>query len=71
MEKIVKLCDIFHCKINSLVHDNISDIGSLDEDVKMNVVKFKQEKQKKVKSLSKVLSTIGEKWKNIWKNRRN
>ena len=62
MEKIMKLCDIFHCKINDLVHENMADIDSLDEDIKMSVVKFKEEKQKKIKGISKaiyVLSRIG------------
>lgn len=62
MEKIMKLCEVFHCKINDLVHENMVDIDSLDEDIKMSVVKFKEEKQKKIKGISKaiyVLSRIG------------
>ncbi|MCX4249738.1 MAG: helix-turn-helix transcriptional regulator [Bacilli bacterium] len=62
MEKIMKLCSIFHCKINDLVHEDMSDIDSLDEDIKMSVVKFKEEKQRKIKAISKaiyVLSRIG------------
>lgn len=62
MEKIMKLCDIFHCKINDLVHENMVDIDSLDEDIKMSVVKFKEEKQKKIKGISKaiyILAKIG------------
>ena len=62
MEKIMKLCNIFHCKINDLVHENMVDIDSLDEDIKMSVVKFKEEKQKKIKGISKaiyILSRIG------------
>ena len=62
MEKIMKLCDIFHCKIYDLVHENMVDIDSLDEDIKMSVVKFKEEKQKKIKGISKaiyVLARIG------------
>lgn len=62
MEKIMKLCDIFHCKINDLVHENMVDIDSLDEDIKMSVVKFKEEKQKKIKGISKaiyILARIG------------
>lgn len=51
MEKIMKLCNIFHCKINDLVHENMVDIDSLDEDIKMSVVKFKEEKQKRLKEL--------------------
>lgn len=62
MEKIMKLCGIFHCKINDLVHENMIDIDSLDEDIKMSVVKFKEEKQRKIKGISKaiyVLARIG------------
>ena len=62
MEKIMKLCDIFHCKINDLVHENMLDIDSLDEDIKMSVVKFKEEKQKKIKGISQaiyILARIG------------
>lgn len=62
MEKIMKLCNIFHCKINDLVHEDMTDIDSLDEDIKMSVVKFKEEKQKKIKGISKavyVLARIG------------
>lgn len=55
MEKIMKLCRIFHCKINDLVHENMVDIDSLDEDIKMSVVKFKKEKQKKIKGISKAI----------------
>lgn len=58
MEKIMKLCDIFHCKINDLVHENMVDIDSLDEDIKMSVVKFKEEKQKRIKGISKAIYII-------------
>ena len=58
MYNIMCLCDIFKCKINNLVHESMSDINSLDEEVKMSVVKFKEEKQKKVKVLSKIISVV-------------
>lgn len=58
MEKIMKLCNIFHCKINDLVHEDMIDIDSLDEDIKMSVVKFKKEKQQKMKGLSKAIYII-------------
>ena len=58
MEKILKLCNIFHCKINDLVHEDLIDIDSLDEEVKMSVVKFKKEKQQKMKGLSKAIYII-------------
>ena len=59
MNNILELCKIFHCSINDLVNDNMIDLDSLDEDVKMSVVKFKKEKQKQIKDISKVLSLIG------------
>lgn len=58
MNNILQLCKIFGCKINSLVNDNIEDVNSLDEEIKMSVVKFKEEKQRKVKGLSKAIMVI-------------
>lgn len=58
MDNILKLCEIFHCKLNDLVHENLTDINSLDEEVKMNIVKFKKDKQKQVKGLSKAIYII-------------
>ena len=55
MNNILELCKIFHCHINDLVNDNITDIDSLDEEIKMNVVKFKEEKQRKIKGISKAI----------------
>lgn len=60
MNNILELCKIFKCKINDLVNDSIIDLDSLDEEVKMSVVKFKKEKQKKVKTLSKIISVLSE-----------
>ena len=48
MNRIFELCKIFHCKLNDLVNDNILDFDSVDEEVKMRVVKFNKEKQKKL-----------------------
>lgn len=62
MNNIMAICGIFHCKLNDLVHEEIVDFNLLDEEIKMNVVKFKKEKQNKVKGLSKaiyILSRIG------------
>lgn len=62
MNNILALCKIFHCNINDLIHEDMSDIDSLDEEIKMNVVKFKKDKQKKMKGISKaiyILSRIG------------
>jgi len=62
MNNIMSLCKIFHCNINELVQESLTDINSLDEEIKMNVVKFKEEKQKRIKGISKsiyILARIG------------
>ena len=59
MNNILELCKIFNCKINDLIHSDMSDISSLDEEIIMNVVKFNETKQTQVKSLSNVISLIG------------
>lgn len=59
MNNILELCKIFKCNINDLVNDNMIDLDSLDEEVKMSVVKFKKEKQSQMKGISKVLSLVG------------
>lgn len=53
MNHIMILCDLLHCQINDLVHEDFVDIAALDEDVRKSIVKFRQEKQKKMKGLSK------------------
>ena len=58
MNRILKLCKIFHCQLNDLVNDKILDFDSLDEEIKMNVVKFKKEEQKRMKGLSKAIQVI-------------
>ena len=58
MTNIMCLCDIFKCKINELVHEDMVDINSLDKDVKMSVVKFKENEQKKMKIISKAIYVI-------------
>lgn len=58
MENILKICKIFHCKINDLVHDDLQDIDSLDEEIKMNVVKLERKKQKRLKVISKIIYVI-------------
>lgn len=55
MNNILELCKIFNCKINDLVHTDMSDISSLDEEIIMNV---NDTKQNQVKSLSNVISLI-------------
>lgn len=58
MNNILELCKIFHCRINDLVNDSILDVDSLDEEVKMNVIKLKKEQQEKMKGLSKAIFII-------------
>ena len=48
MNNILELCKIFKCNISDLVNDKMIDIDSLDEEVKMSVVKFKKEKQNQI-----------------------
>lgn len=55
MNNIMCLCEIFKCKINDLVHEDFTDIESLDSEIKERVVKFKKEKQIKVKLISKII----------------
>ncbi len=55
MDNILKLCSIFHCEITDLVNSELVDIDSLDEKVKMSIVKLGREKQQKMKGLSKAL----------------
>lgn len=58
MNNIMCLCDIFKCKINDLVHEDFTDIDSLDSEIKESVVKFKKEKQIKVKLISKIIYVL-------------
>ena len=60
MDNILILCKIFNCKLNDLIQEDLTDINSLGEDVKMSVVKFKKEKQEKVKGLSKAIYIIAD-----------
>ena len=57
MNNLLELCKVFHCRINDLVN-NLLDLNSLDEDIRMNVVKLKKEQQNKVKALSRALALI-------------
>ena len=58
MNNIMCLCDIFHCKINDIVHEDFADINSLDPEIKMKVAKLKQKEQKRMKVLSKILEIV-------------
>ena len=55
MTNILCLCDIFKCKINELVHEDFTDINSLDDEIKMSVVKFKENEQNRMKGLSRAI----------------
>lgn len=55
MDNILRLCTIFHCKISNLVNEELVDLDSLDEEIKMKAVKFKKEKQIQMKGLSKAI----------------
>ena len=55
MSNILALCTIFQCNINDLVNENLIDIDSLDDEVKMSVVKFKEKEQKQMKVMSKII----------------
>ena len=59
MNNILELCKIFNCNINDLIHTDMTDISSLDEEIIMNVVKFNEKKQNQVKTLSNIISLIG------------
>lgn len=58
MNNIMCLCDIFKCKINELVHEDMTDINLLDNEIKMSVVKFKEKEQKRMKTISKLIYII-------------
>ena len=58
MNNILELCKIFNCNISELVNDNMIDLDSLDEEVKMSVVKFKKNKPKQMKGISNMISVI-------------
>ncbi len=58
MNNILELCKIFNCKINDLIHTDMSDISSLDEKIIMSVVKFNEQEQKNMKCISKIISTF-------------
>ena len=58
MNNILELCKIFKCNIGELVNDNMIDLDSLDEDVKMSIVKLKKEEQNKIKKISKIIEVL-------------
>lgn len=58
MNNILSLCHIFHCNISDLVNDSIIDLDSLDDEIKMNIVKLKKNEQSKMKGLSKAIYIV-------------
>ena len=58
INNILQLCKVFNCKINDLVNDSIIDIDEMDEEVKSSAVKFKENKQKQVRGISKAVYII-------------
>lgn len=58
MNNILELCKIFKCNIGELVNDSIIDVEKLDDEVKSRIVKFKKDKQNKMKFLSKTISIL-------------
>lgn len=58
MTNITALCTIFHCNINDLINENIIDIDSFDKITKEEIVKFKQNQQKNMKVISKIIYVI-------------
>jgi len=60
MNNILELCKIFNCKINDLVHSDMSDIDLLDKKIIMKAVKFDEQKQVKVKNLCNIIALIGQ-----------
>lgn len=63
MNNLLELCKIFHCKINDLVNDSILDVNNLDDEVKNKVISLKKEESKKMKILSKIISTFSKIWR--------
>ena len=53
-----KICKILDCEMDDLVNDNIPDRESFKEEVKTKVVSLKNEEQKKIKTLSKIIAVI-------------
>ncbi len=58
MNNLLELCKIFHCKINDLVNDYITDMESLNEDVRLQVTTLKKEQQSKMKGISKFITLV-------------
>lgn len=51
MKHLLKLCDLFNCRIDTLVHDHINDVDSLDKDIQRHAIKLSIDKQKRIQKL--------------------
>lgn len=49
MNNLLALCELFHCKINDLVHENLTDLNQLDTEIQIKVAKLKTDQQKQMK----------------------
>jgi len=58
MNNILELCKIFNCKINDLVHADMSDISSIDKEIVMSAVQLNEKKQNEMKVLSNIIEMI-------------
>ena len=58
MNNILELCKIFNCKINDLVHADMSDICSIDKEIVMSAVQLNEKKQNEMKVLSNIIEMI-------------
>ena len=58
MQNIIRICAIFKCQINELVHEDFIDINFLDDDIKLSIVKFKKDEQRKMKITTKLIYLI-------------
>ena len=55
MQNIICICAIFKCQINELVHEDFIDNNFLDDDIKLSIVKFKKDEQRKMKITTKLI----------------
>jgi len=59
MNKILKLCEIFNCQLNDLVHAEITDLNFLDDNIVKKTGKFNVKKREEMHALCNIISLIG------------
>ena len=59
MNKILKLCEIFNCQLNDLVHAEITDLNFLDDNIVKKTGKFNVKKREEMNALCNIISLIG------------